>query len=373
MSNLPLDAFGGKLFFTTAWEFNRADVETFIDQVVNDLTSHGVPDSWKTAAGLIRGYITQLKPGQGNESASYYPIPPQYLYRKELVNAAPPPEERPDPPVADEPVSFELDPKAVSNHRVYGMYDFLGYFLSLAPAPDGADRDNFFAPWLVIYWKWCKLFQATEQEKKDSQLNWDKPIKDPKMLQCTWRKTNIEGEDNEDIEKIVFHMGASLGGYAFVGPKGEYGVYQTKKNNWTQSILRFRFNLLADPGSGKVNNQYEWTKAPEYELTAAQAKKSGEKVKKTLMNLAKSGWDFGNCAETYPFLEILSDGGHTSRTEYGGLSIKPEAMAAALEGEPEAFKTPIITPPCRNCQYLLESKYGCGAGNFQPPVSNPTA
>lgn len=93
------------------------------------------------------------RPGQGKDSACYDPLPPQYLHRKELAKVADPPKPKAappktitDPPKDDEPVTFELDPKVVINRKVYGMYDFLGFFLSLAPAPDAADKETFFAP-----------------------------------------------------------------------------------------------------------------------------------------------------------------------------------------------------------------------------------
>lgn len=100
-------------------------------------------------------------------------------------------------------------------------------------------------------------------------------------------------------------MGASVGGFAKkLGPKSVvYEKYGVSKYDWQQSIVHFRFNLLADP-SGKVNNRYEWTEAPKYELSTNQ-KKNPRMYEEYLKTNAEFGWDFGNCGETYPFLEIL--------------------------------------------------------------------
>lgn len=192
------------------------------------------------------------------------------------------------------------------DHQVYGMYDFLGFFLSLAPAPDGATKDRFFAPWLVIYWKWSELFQATDDEKQDSMekdpgLNWENPILNPGMVQCTWRRRKKE---NQDSEEIIFHMGASTGGFCRVGTESVHGPQGTKKNDWQQSIVRFRFNILAGP-LRVINNRYEWTRAPKYELSQKQKDRPPKEHPGFLKFNEKRGWDFGNCAETYPFLEIL--------------------------------------------------------------------
>ena len=233
----------------------------------------------------------------GEKSASYSPIPPQYLYRRELAYIPPSP---PSPEV--KPVTFELDPKPVSDHLVYGMYDFIGFFLSLSPAPNGATMDRFFAPWLVLYWKWAKLFKATFPEMQHSKLEW-KRIEDPSVLQCTWRRGRKE--NNPDEEEIIFHMGASTGGFAKVGTKSEYGLlWKREKNDWQQSIVRFRFNILAGP-LRIINSRYEWENAPMYELTQDQADAPAEDHPTFLEKNAQFGWDFGNCAETYPFLEIL--------------------------------------------------------------------
>lgn len=93
------------------------------------------------------------------------------------------------------------------------------------------------------------------------------------MLQCTWRETSKNDPKNPDTKEIVFLMGAATGGHSYVGPKSEYGELKSVKNDWVQSIRRFRFDLLANPASRKVNEEYKWTKAPMYELDAEEKKK----------------------------------------------------------------------------------------------------
>ncbi|KAH8693990.1 hypothetical protein BGW36DRAFT_454486 [Talaromyces proteolyticus] len=352
-----LDAFNGKLFFKTAWEYNLEDVEKFIDDVVNDMQGHGVQEKWKSAVKEIQDYIINMKPRHPDEAAQsprYYPNPPQYVYRKEDTETDPP---------------YELDPKTVTNHQVYGMYDFIGFFFSLACAPTDADTENFFAPWLVIYWKWSKLFHVTLEEKKDTKklsLDW-KPLKLPTMLQCTWREVTKGSKEKADAKEIVFHMGASVGGHAHKEkPFAEYG--RVSKQKWTQSIVQFRFNLLADLGQPTINGEYRFMEAPLYSLTAEEKKLPEERKEYLKKTKEKEGWDFGNCAETYPFLEIFSNQGQgqTIGVKYGGVAIKPDAMKKVM-AKYENYKTPIITPPCENCSYLLDSKYGCGTFNFLPP------
>lgn len=237
------------------------------------------------------------------ESKRYYPVPPQLLYRKTVKPSV-------------DGLDMALDLRLLADYNVYGIYDLLGFFFGLAPAPFNADLDYFFAPWLVIYAKWATLFQEDMEEKKALKnkgitITW-KPLKTPTMIQCTWREEkkesqSVQGDDpkpNLDNKEKYFIMGASVAGHASdEGPERDYG--HAKKKAWSQTIVQFRFDLLADPGTATVNGTYKFTEAPLLLLTEAEEAKPEEEKKRLRVTKATNGWDFGNCAETYPFLEMF--------------------------------------------------------------------
>jgi hypothetical protein len=146
------------------------------------------------------------------------------------------------------------------NLDYWNAYDIFALFLSLAPAPLAATRNNFFLPWTVVFGRWSKLFVSGK-------------LKVPAMLQCTWKW--------EPRKKFIrFCLGASMGGYSTKLGKNVSG------GRWLETLQRARFGLLTEPNTSRVG-RWEFGKSPKFEEGQA------------------GGWNFGNCAETYPFLKLL--------------------------------------------------------------------
>lgn len=150
----------------------------------------------------------------------------------------------------------------------WNQYDLLGlFFAKMGPAPGGgtATQLNFYLPLTAVYVKFCMWIGGKLKPKVTDNKNEDTKGpgvgKPPSMVQCTW---GTEG---------MFFLGASLAGYD-----------KTNAGNWEELVKKKRYDLLEGfydfPGEWK-----DWQSSP------------SQFLKKRIL--------FGNCAETYPFLEIL--------------------------------------------------------------------
>ena len=154
-------------------------------------------------------------------------------------------------------------------HQISNVWDLVATFLSLAPAPMGATRANFYLPWTIICKRWGDKF-VNKKDKKG---------KYPAMFQCTWRTEQmIEKEGETLVRKKLqsrFVIGVSLSGYVW-------------QSGWVDKVRQARFAQLSKNGrwDGFIGT-YEYGISPKFE-------KDG-----------KAGWNFGNCAETHPFLELM--------------------------------------------------------------------
>jgi len=145
----------------------------------------------------------------------------------------------------------------------WGPYDLLGFFLSLVwTAPSSATKRNFFLPWTAIYGRWCsKLGNAI-----------DHGFQHPTVYQCTWY---IDSSGQK-----TFFLGASAAGYkAF--PRREFGT-------WRETVRRARFNLI-------------WNECRELRDDTDENGRHWSFDNSPSIQVAR-GTRFGNCAETYPFL-----------------------------------------------------------------------
>ena len=90
------------------------------------------------------------------------------------------------------------------------------------------------------------------------------------MYQRTWRK--IGGTDT------LFFLGATLAGYSWEG---------SELSGWMEALKQARFDLV-----GKhMREGYGFDLSPTIEQARRKKRKFGTR--------------FGNCAETYPFIELL--------------------------------------------------------------------
>lgn len=174
-------------------------------------------------------------------------------------------------PAKDQTWSFNSVPR-----QYWNQYDLLGLFFSkMGPAPEGgsvATQQNFYLPLTAVYAKFCLWIGG---KQAPSMVNDTDPKKNrkgqgigapPQCFQCTWV---------EDTGK--FFLGAALAGFDFNSCGAWEPELRGKRYHHLDNFFQF-------PGTW---GQFEDRRSPviEYELNG-----------KT---------QFGNCGETYPFLEII--------------------------------------------------------------------
>ena len=146
------------------------------------------------------------------------------------------------------------------NGRYYwSPYDLLGLFLSyIGPAPDHATKRNFFLPLTAVYGRWCRQIAGRRPGGGVGDL--------PYMFQCTWRTG----------PPTWFFLGATLAGYEWT-PK--------LTGTWKRVLSRARFALVDSLPLLQLG--YNFDNSPEIAWNEGH------------------GTRFGNCAETYPFADLL--------------------------------------------------------------------
>ncbi|KGO70464.1 hypothetical protein PITC_014740 [Penicillium italicum] len=223
--------------------------------------------------------------------------PPQAILRK--VNPA--------PSYYDDISSLMLDAKTYGGLPYWSLFDLLGRFLSLTgPAPQGATQDNFYLPLTLMYTNWS--------QKMAPRAPW--------VYSCVWAE--------EEDKQSRFHMGASLGGYRI--PDGE-------PNGWCRALQRARFDVLHDERIQTAGIRFEDTP-----LTG----RTGNPI------------PFGNCAETYPLVNILRN--RAPSEEVFGLAVMLDALPRTGEYDHEQAMSTMIRP-CANCQRVITT-WGGEVENF---------
>ncbi|CAG7954757.1 unnamed protein product [Penicillium salamii] len=147
---------------------------------------------------------------------------------------------------------FQISPFWHEGVAYWSLFDMLGLFLSeIGVAPSSATTRNFYLPLTATYAKWCNVLGELM----------------PTMFNCTWVAS---GED-----RGKFFLGASLKGYRqsslATGP-------------WATVVKRARFSLIDD--SAMARSGYTMTDCP-------------------MNQECGTGFNFGNCAEVYPFVHLL--------------------------------------------------------------------
>jgi hypothetical protein len=135
----------------------------------------------------------------------------------------------------------------------------LGLFLSfMGPAPNGATKRNFYLPMTAVYGRWCHQI-AGRHSGGVGDL--------PYMTQCTWCIRSSQ--------PTRFFLGSSLAGYSW---KAEL------TGTW-EAVLRYARFALVD-GVQLRQAGYDFNNSPTIQRDGG-------------------GTKFGNCAKTYPFVELL--------------------------------------------------------------------
>jgi hypothetical protein len=191
--------------------------------------------------------------------------PDQHIYR--AANGAWIPR-RPDRPRRDRPPLPPQPPATISKFTVrqylhngqgyWSPYDLLGLFLSfMGPAPDRATKRNFYLPMTAVYGRWCRQIAGRDYAGGVGDI--------PYMFQCTWRTG----------PPTWFCLGSSLAGYRWD---------RNLTGTWETVLRRARFALI-DPVP-LIQLGYNFDNSP-------------------MIREFERGQRFGNCAETYPFADLL--------------------------------------------------------------------
>ncbi|EAQ91829.1 predicted protein [Chaetomium globosum CBS 148.51] len=329
--------FGGKrldeLYNTTG---SRDAVFAYLQSVIDNYATLNprISDATKEQLEIIKDQIELLSLPSGAEYMGADMDPDPQHIRRELDPVWPATKGKPSDKERKGYSMFKVLANAGHSWAVYtgddkrrywNQYDLLGLFLSkMGPAPGGsvADQSNFYLPLTAVYAKFClwiggkqiPTMKGAEKQSKKGTGTGDPPA----CFQCTWNS------DTGD-----FFLGASLAGIRVTGSTKPYGA-------WENKVMEARWNLLN-------NNFFEFPG----DWGPFQEKKSpviSYQGKTTL---------FGNCGETYPFLEIISP--HVTddkvRAQTRGLALG-KSFAGVAEYNEDSF-APMLIPPCLNCQLLL--------------------
>jgi len=151
----------------------------------------------------------------------------------------------------------------------WSPFDLLGLILSLfGPAPPGANDKNFFMPLTALYGMWCSRLGS--HLRNPNHLNDNDGVRGvghlPEVFQFTYR---VHGQTGDKI----FFLGASIGGY------------DGGDEDFEDLIKLQRFFILAHV-DGVVDNS--------------------RVLGKTYSDQKDWTIKYGNCAETYPFVNLLT-------------------------------------------------------------------
>ncbi|RGP60889.1 hypothetical protein FSPOR_10390 [Fusarium sporotrichioides] len=241
----------------------------------------------------------------------------------------------------------------------WSHYDLLGLFLSLmGPAQEGATKKNFFVPLTAVYARWCYVIGGSGFGPS------------PTIHQCTWRESKGPAGGYE------FFIGASLAGNNKAAASG----------SWDQRLKMGRFNLLSNFNNVSART---WDSKEEDPNNRPHKKKvrwhydnsPGITDGGTMMNR------FGNCGETYPFLQMLEQWSLGVRGNISGLAISKAFLDnddmydnllvdkitegkwidwGPVGNKVRHFDVGNLWQPCINCRYLLRVAGIDNQVNFEP-------
>ncbi|CAI7578960.1 unnamed protein product [Penicillium glandicola] len=198
-------------------------------------------------------------------------------------------------------ISRIVNPAAANEDESYLLLDIMTYgglpywnsFDLLAP--ESATQDNFYLPLTLMYSNWCGKIAPMA----------------PWVSSCVWAE--------EKGKQSRFHLGASLGGYRNPENRG---------NRWVKILQRARFNLIRDQRIDTAGITFEST---------------------NIKGRGGNAIPFGNCAETYPLVNILRN--HDPSEEVYGLALMRRKLPEHAYNHLQALNT--LMKPCINCQEVI--------------------
>ncbi|KAK6347970.1 hypothetical protein TWF718_005790 [Orbilia javanica] len=245
-----------------------------------------------------------------------------------------------------------LGNKVHKSSSYFNCYDLLGLFLTLVGVGPSAveigslDAWNFFVPLTALFGRWCNKIAGVDNVKASNTtikpeflMAFMARAKDPRgtrtngveqpptVYQCTWVWSNGTPR---------FWLGSSFPNC--VGKKTTTG------SGWKPSVKKARYDQLVNHPMVKAVIE------PEYSATTSPNTKE-----------SPTGTLFGNCGETYPFVNILREYGDeiTNGGTVFGLALDKSFMAntTGSTNDINYISTEIrksLKKPCNNCKYILE-------------------
>jgi hypothetical protein len=198
--------------------------------------------------------------------------PDQHIYRRANPAWIPRRPDRPRrgnrPPLPPQPLAtiskFRVRRHLHNDRDYWSPYDLLGLFLSfMGSAPDGATKRNFYLPMTTVYGRWCSQIAGSLPCNGICDI--------PFMFQCTWCIPSDSGQPT------WFFLGSSLAGYDWT---------PELTGTWEMALRHARFDLVDRDPLRQAG--YDFDNSPTIDQSTVS-----------------NGTRFGNCAETYPVLDLL--------------------------------------------------------------------
>lgn len=208
--------------------------------------------------------------------------------------------------------------------HLFNQYDMLGRFLGLlGPAnPSQVTKYNFYLPMTAMYAQWCSELGTKTWPGREIFAAL------PAMFQCTWDKNSG-----------WYRLGASLGGHVTAAT-----------GTWLEVIRNARYAVLVQSRSNRIHFNVQ---------------RGEEPVEKGKEDKEPTPW--GNCAETYPFIEMFWGDKYYNKECIRGLALNrsflldPDAARMASEAGTKKFYDDAFEGcvykhqdgPCINCRKLI--------------------
>ncbi|KAF4439604.1 hypothetical protein F53441_12530 [Fusarium austroafricanum] len=269
-----------------SWDRTRVllQIFAFLDRVAQDPVNNGVTAPAEVL-GHIRDRIRTLSLGAPHDPQPEFDRgdcdPRQHIYRRENQDWD---IDRAHNSKFRIPIDWNHQFAADTPERIYwSPFDLLGLFLSLCgPAQPNADKENFYLPLTAMYSRWCRVIGT--KRAPPIQVNGSRVtgVGDPSYYhQCTW-----------DPHTRQFFLGASLAGYEWmdVNIVGQWETGRPENEEHPDPNHNIRKGLRWSRYEILKNNFLAFGYS--FDTSPVRAKNP-------------TGQRFGNCAETYPFMEML--------------------------------------------------------------------
>ncbi|KAI1098282.1 hypothetical protein F4804DRAFT_132055 [Jackrogersella minutella] len=305
-----------------------------LDKIATNLPEE--TEEEKSGKALISKILGHIKSLCSDPEGPHFSEPPpkQHIYRKEVGD-----KNQKKLNVINDDGQWRFNGFPISHAETearkkffWSHIDLLGLFFSkLGPAPQGADKYNFFLPLTAVFARWSRHLVK-------GKLN------SPNMYQCTW----AEPEPGSG-KRTEFSLGASLGGFQ---PK-----------SLGDNLRRTRFAMLSGFRNVTEVTINDWD--------------TGNPLPWAFEHSQERLWKFGNCAETYPLFQLLAESDEQTTT-YGvalrkgatdevmkqdqtlSLAYFEDKMLERVEkkdagGNPTGeYEHRHLAPPCGNCTHLVD-------------------